>query len=292
MTEPSRFATITGLARPIDLSVPSNRFAVVLAAVAVAVTWPLAVVVGDAGVVAGLGRAAAVGVGAFLAWAIGRETDPDHPDTARLAGVLFAALAWIGAPALAGLFALLLAVRLVARTTGHAPTLVDLVVLVAVAGLAARTASGFTAALAIAVGLYLDTRHARPASSRNHVAAGAAGVAAVAVTILAGGLLQRWTVPSVPELVLAVAVLAASFRLRAGQVRSVADLTGQPLDTGRVTAARRLLVGTLAGALLWSGGGAVAALLPAVTAILATAGLAAYRARAHRARAASATRPG
>ncbi len=279
-----RLTALTAVVRPLDVSHASNRFAVAVSIATVAVAWPLLVFVADSGVLAGLGRAVSLGVGAFLAWAIGRELDPDRPNSARVAGALFAGLAWLGTPQVAAVLVLLLAVRIVARTTGRPPTTPDLVALTAIGAYAATSGPGFAMALAAAAALHLDTRLPGPADARSEVAAVATTVAAIVVTILGGGLLDGWQGPGPVEAVLIVAAVAAVFRMGLSGVRATGDLTGEPLMATRVVSARRLLVGALAGGLAWAGAGAVVALLPALAALLGTAvvDLVAARSRASR----------
>jgi len=66
------------------------------------------------------------GLSVFLAWALGRELDPDHdPSALFAAGFSFIGFFLWGVPGLLILFWLLMAVRMVNRTTGLAPTILD-----------------------------------------------------------------------------------------------------------------------------------------------------------------------
>ncbi|MFC6592928.1 hypothetical protein ACFP81_14270 [Deinococcus lacus] len=120
----------SALPRPLDLSVPSNRFAA-------------------GGILAGilLGRlngkswthALGAGFGGFAAWAIARELDPDHPESANAALPLATGTALLGQPGLpVGSLVALSGLRVLAGTVGHAPTPLDLTALAGAAALAAR----------------------------------------------------------------------------------------------------------------------------------------------------------
>ncbi|WP_309570231.1 hypothetical protein [Deinococcus sp.] len=128
----------SALARPLDLTYPSNRVAALgmLAALLIARrqgrTWA---------------QAADVAGTCFLAWATARELDPDVPMTANLAlPVAFVAHPGTAGGALAG-FGLLSAARLLAGTTGETPMGSDHVAMLAQAGLSARFGSHVAALL-------------------------------------------------------------------------------------------------------------------------------------------------
>ncbi|UBV43587.1 hypothetical protein LAJ19_05060 [Deinococcus taeanensis] len=131
------------LARPLDLTYPSNRAAALgtLATVAVARArgrpWP---------------DALGTGAAAFLAWATARELDPDHPVTANAALAVAAAATLpdrpVGLRPLLGAVAVLSGLRLTAGTTGQSTTRTDLVALLTQALLAAGTGAPVAAAVA------------------------------------------------------------------------------------------------------------------------------------------------
>lgn len=256
--------------RALDLAVPSNRLAVLALAVVTVVAGLLVAELSEAGIGAALLTGLRYGVGAFLAWALGRELDPDRIATARAALLVFLVLAWLGPPDLGALVALLLATRIVLRSTGRAPTTLDLGVVVLVAGVAATSAAGFVAALGLAWALHVDRRLPDPAPDRPaEVAAAAAGAVAVAVTIVAGSFLDTWELPRWYGFVVIVAVAAAAATLRTTEVRSRADRGGEPLHLQRLVHARRLALVVAAAALCWAGASALSALGPALAAVIA-----------------------
>lgn len=265
---------LTALARPVDPTVGSNRL-VLLASVLVTGVATVATLAtaADPAVPSAVGRGIGYGLGTFLAWAIARELHPDEPRAAALAMAAYAPAMLLGPPRPAALLALLLAVRVTVRSTGRAPTLVDLVALVAVAGVAATSASGLVVALALAFAIHDDRRLPAPASDREHeVAAVATAAVAVVVTVLTGSSMTAWRGPTLAELgLLAVAVAAVSRLRRPAVLEARGDRTGAPLHLDRLVRARRLAVVALAGAVVWAGGDALPALAPAAAAVVGTA---------------------
>ena len=124
-----KLAGQSGLPRTLDLSYPSNRYAVggalvsMLAARALGGTWR---------------EAGSVGIGAFAAWATARELDPDHPETATVALPLAAAAGWLGGPGnpVAGLSALS-GLRVLGGTVGPNDAALDSLALTAATALCA-----------------------------------------------------------------------------------------------------------------------------------------------------------
>lgn len=262
--------TVTALARPIDLTVPSNRL-VVFASGTVAVVGTLVLWLVDAelGLAAAAGRGVRFGVGTFLAWAIARELDPDRPLSARNAVLAYLPALVLGVPALAAAAALLFAARVTLRSSGAAPTVVDLVVLVVLAGVAATSGSGFVAGLALAWAVFEDGRLPTPAPQpRTQLAAAAVAAAALTVSVVTGSFVTPWRAPGLPEVVwIALVVLAVVVRPRPLDVSSPDDRRG-PMSATRLVRARRIVLAALALALLWAGADAVPALAPAAAAFL------------------------
>lgn len=262
----------TGIGRPVDLREPSNRFAV-LAFVLFGVGGFVAVLLlDDIGWVSAAGRGGAYGVAAFLTWAIGREVDPDHPRSARYGTFAYVPLAFLGAPAIAALFATLLAARVVVRTSGRAPRLLDLVVLTGVAAAAgAGSASGLAAGLVLAIAIWLDTRPPDAADSGHTIAAAAAATAAVVGALAADRLAPGWTQPTVWEWVAAGAVAVAAALLRTPRVDTMADSGDAPILPVRLVRGRVLVLLTVALALAYAGGPTVATLGAVVAAAVGAA---------------------
>lgn len=265
---------LTALARAIDVRVPSNRFVLLASALAAAIGLVATLATSsDATVLDAVGRGLRYGVGAFLAWAIGRELDPDQPRAAALAVLVYLPAMALGTPALAALAAVLLAARVTLRSTGASPTIPDLVALVVLAGVAASTAAGLVAAFGLAYAIHADRHLPRPAPDRPHeIAALATAVVALAVTVVTASSLTGWRGLGVGEVVWLVLVVAAVWRLpRPVTLTTTDDRGARTLERQRLVHARRLVVVTLGAAVVWAGGDAVPALAPAGAALIGTA---------------------
>lgn len=262
--------SITALGRRLDPSAPSNRFALFAPAVVfVVATLVLALTDPALGFVAAAGQGVRFAVGTFLAWAVARELHPDEPLAARNAVLAYLPAMLLGPPALAAVAAVLLAARVTLRSTGATPTVVDLVVLAVLAGVAATSAPGFVTGLALAWAVLEDARLPEPAPQLRAQLVGV-GIAAVALTVsvLAGSFLTDWRTPRLPELVwVAVVVLAVVVRPQPTEVASPTDRRG-PMSLRRLVRGRLVVAVTLAVALLWAGADAIPALAPAAAAII------------------------
>jgi len=116
---------LSTIGRPIDPTYLTNRIIAVVTILymvgGVVFRW-----ISGTGFFEGAYRGAGAGVAVFLAWALGRELDPDN-DTAAFfgAGLTAIAVPFLNPPGLLILFWLLIMLRLVNRTTGLPATLVD-----------------------------------------------------------------------------------------------------------------------------------------------------------------------
>jgi hypothetical protein len=236
---------------------------------------------------AGIGRiwAAVLGGAAVLGtWALGRELAPDDQRAAFLALLLgYGALLMVPGTSLVLLFTTLLLTRMVARTVGLPPRVLDSLVVLLLAGAAvAQTRSlgvGWVAAAAFALDAQL------PGGERKQW--GFSAMALVLGGVLAGGVgLQDRVVseavppelPPVPLLVAAAVVTGLFFLAiaRAGSVRARGDATDVPLEGSRVRGGMVIallmglqslvfgLPGAAAGALIWAclAGVALSAIAP------------------------------
>jgi hypothetical protein len=242
------------LARPLDFSVPSNRFAVAGAVGAVLLgrmvrgNWW-----------SGLG----VGSAAFSAWAIARELDPDSPETANTALPVAAAAALLGGPgnplaaaaALSGL-------RMIAGTTGQAATPADHLGLLTQSALAAATGHRSAALLAAAAPLLTPHAHSwQPALS----------------LLMPRLWRDRGTgLTTAPAALLGLGAVALTPPLTAPEpVSSRCDRAPRAVRAEEVQRARQAAVVSLA---LGLGGGSVRGLVPLAAAVL-TVGLRRLQAR-------------
>lgn len=258
---------LTHLGRPIDLRFASNRFA----AGASLALGLIAFLTASGGTTDRLLAAGVVALAGFLSWALGRELDPDRPLTANLATVAGGAMALaFEGTGLGPLFLLLVAARVLAGTTGLAPTLPDLVFLVVVAALLARTPSGWVGGIALAFALARDVSLPDPAPPRQLLWAGAT---ALGVAVVAGiqSSLGAWTAPTPTQwAVVAAGLIGAVLVVRPEPVASHADLTLAPLSDQRLLWARGTVVAGLVLATLVAGGFAVSSVAPAWATVAVT----------------------
>lgn len=116
---------MTGIGRSLNFNHLSNRAIFFLTVAAAGCGIGYQMIWGQGGIHAVL-QGLGAGLAVFLAWALGRELDPDHDPSALLAsGFSFASFFIWGVPGLLILFWLLMAVRMINRTTGLAPTILD-----------------------------------------------------------------------------------------------------------------------------------------------------------------------
>jgi len=234
----------TGLGRSVDPSFPTNGAILLLASLALVVGTLLSVR-GDSGWLYGglLGVNAAVTV--FLAWALTRELAPDDEVASFVAAVL-AGVTWfaLGRQSLLIAAVLLVALRLVNRSTGKATEPIDeLLVLPLFAfaawavswplGLVGSAAFALDAALPSPLG-QVERRHHRPMSVLL--------LALTALRLVAGT--PGIQVPDRPFVLLFLAVLAMGAALLYPTPRSRGDVDGEVLVDARVRSA--LLLGIFA----------------------------------------------
>ena len=278
---------ISTLVRLFDLRLASNRFVLAaFAAAAVGVAVSRAVAGEPAGAAASLGIQFAFAV--LLSWAIARELDPDRPASATIAAVAGFLISFIGPTNLGAVTALLFAVRIVARSGGAPPSLLDLLWLPGLAAYSARSTGGFLAGVALGGALAWDAREARgPVQWAS--AALAAGLA-IALAIARGTLAPEPAEPGPWDWVVLAAAAVALPALRLPPAISVGDISGERLSHRRLVLGRSLAVAVGAASVAWLGGGAAASLVGLWAGVI---GIALARgARATRARFASSRAPG
>jgi hypothetical protein len=248
-----------------DFSLPSNRF--------VALATPVAgVVAGSWALIAGSDLAGAVGYGiaaggaAFLAWAAARELDPDRPGTAAVAALAAPWVVVLGRPSLLACALWLLAIRMVAGTTGVPPSRVDLAVIVALAGLVAARDDGLVPA-AVGMAVVAVAALADSEGRRRLLVGATVGCAGVAATsMLWGDTAAPLTPDGVTWLRLATIAVLAAFSMRV-TVRSETDRRPMAISTSRVRVAR-VAAGAAAGvALAWHGDAGLHAVAPVAVAL-------------------------
>lgn len=249
------WSRLTSLARVLDPRLPSHRMALIIG---VGSALLGAAVDGDPG----WGLAFNAGVGSFLGWALAREIDPDRPNSAALSGALTGAAIALGGPSLLLPVALILmTARVLHRSTGVPPTLLDLVALIAVAYAGGTSTVGWACGMALAYAIARDHRLPSPAPRFQLAAAFVVAGAASAGAVI-GGVSTDWELPGLWAMLVVGVGLVAGISLRVYLPTSTGDHTGDPLEPKRLQSARRGVLGAGLLALAATGGAAVAALYP------------------------------
>lgn len=180
--------------------------------------------------------AAASAAAAFLAWAIGRELDPDHKFSAILAAVATALVQpWLGAANLLGLAWCLGLARIVNGSTGLPPTASDLLLHFGAAALVGWLAGPVLPAVS-GLGVVLAALiHNRP---RWQVGGGLLHV----ITSVVLALLIGWRTSDPPAAVVALATAVGAVGIvwvfgSQARIVSTGDYSGEPLKRRAVQAA-------------------------------------------------------
>ena len=215
-------------------------------------------------------RATNLALSAFLGWALARELDPDDVSSATLTATAAPILTWlVGPTSVAAMATLLILTRLIARTTGKAPTLFDLGVLVVLAVWASRSLLGWLLALGLSFAVARDVRLPGSTSRLQLIAAlviGFASTISLALSTPAPEL--DWTIPLLAFTAIAL-VGGATLRINRPPT-STGDLTRAPLHTTRIRSARRHAFVLTTAACLILGASAAIGLLPALAAFSTT----------------------
>jgi hypothetical protein len=260
---------LTAIGRPIDPHYPTNR--------AIALLSLLVVAAGTVGQrLWGLAWAGSLswGIGAgfsvFFAWALGRELDPDHDLSAFVAaGLMLIALLIFDLPSLLSLFWLLVALRIVNRTTGLPARIADSLLLLGLGGWLSWQGN-WVFGLVTAVAFYLDGRLSAPLR-RQWLFAGLA----LALIVLSLALYRRFhgggglSLPYLLSILGALPVFSLVNRA-CREVQAVCDVTGRPLNARRVRAAQYLALWTALQVAWYDGDPGVVSLLPLWAAMLGT----------------------
>lgn len=257
------------IGRPIDLAYPSNRAALVVAAVAGLAGLAVGVIRSDPWLDVAITAGVAAG-SSLLAWATARELDHDEPGGATVAAVAapIVALA-VGPPAFLAGAALLMAARVALRSTGSTPRWFELVALGGLAVVAAGPTDGWVAAMALAVAISREgSRPVDPAGWGRLVG----GVSAVLATARHVGWGEAFAVVG-DEVIWAVAVAVVAIAslplLPRRQPRTPCDHRPEPPTGADQFVARLLAVAGAAVATVVAGDPAFAA--PTIVAAIGVA---------------------
>lgn len=256
--EVTRFSSI---GRPVDPDWPTNRAIVWVTALVTLGYAVIELLLGHA-VLASLIAGVLAGLAVFLAWALGRELDPDR-DVAAFAGaaLALAARALLGPPSLVAVVLVLLALRVVNRTVGPPARITDTLAILAIAAWVAWGAGDWLVLLALALAFFLDAALRSP--YRLHVVAGGAALALAGVAFERGGGAGLFPGGSVLTLVAFALLLPFSRVMSASRSPSaVTDVGGRPLSAERVRAAQALGLLLVVAAIALEGRAGLARLSP------------------------------
>lgn len=255
---------LTSLSRAIDPRYPSNRLMLVGAGVA-GLAVSLATLFGIDLKTRPLAAAMAV----FLAWALARELDPDHPASAAIAMPVSLVLALVvGPPGLLVTFGVLLGLRIAAGTVGTPLRLLDSVAVIGLSAALGTSLIGVVGAVAMIVGVLVSE-----ARSRSGIATAAMSAVAYTVVALLSGFARIWTAPTSAEwITVGVAVAATLLVLPAAAPTSNTDRHTGTIMKDRITAARIIAgLAILAGLALVGGPGVVAIAATTAAALIGAA---------------------
>ena len=223
-------AYASALGRPIDPRFPSNRLVMagsVAAGIGIAlfgllVAEPLP------------SSAFAAGMAVFLAWAIGRELDPDYNASAAVAMVAAFGYSIFAAPSLLLAAGMLIATRLIVGTVGIRIKPIDRLVLLGLGGFLGSAVVSMAAIPALMAGIVINEQRSR-VSLILALATGSAGALVFAIRQPE----VAWAGPGALSLAAAaVVILSLLYISPATQLAASPDLGSGSLESWRISAAR------------------------------------------------------
>lgn len=256
----------SALGRSINLRYPTVRYALAASVLSGAVGLAIGLFADDRNAIR---DGTSAGAAAFLAWAVGRELDPDRPLTAGLAAPLGLAIWLSGHTGLAAVGAALLAARIVVGTTGKSPRPGDLAVVVALAAYAGWRPGGVIAALALGLAVPADCALSKRRTPFR-CSAGLFAMIGAAVTAIVWSDPLRFESPSVFWAVVGAVSLLAALFTPVPIPTSLADLTRQPLRRRRVLYGRGMTAAVVVGTFLLGGEKGLLIIGPLLAAMIAT----------------------
>lgn len=272
---PSRVRIKTAMGRPLDVGHPSNRFILVATFLAGLGTlgWRWSTGADDIWLWS-FRIAAAV----FLAWAIGREVDPDDTGSAGVATLIVVPFTILGPPSLAASVASLFAARIAVRTTGISPHVIDGIALTAGAAYLAARPEAWPAlgSLILAVG---TDRYAQPSGPDRTLWFATAMIVAATAAGFAFADPPGWSQPTVGEWVMLGVTAVGGFLaiVNTRRPQSTADYRSSSLSESRLRFGRGLVLLTLVIGVVYLGGPIMATLSPLWAAIVAVTVVRYYR---------------
>ena len=174
----------------------------------------------------------------FLAWVITRELDPDRPDSALGAAALTAVgvILLDSSTNLIAMYALIMIVRAVNRTTGVSFKIIDVLITVVLVGITAQSVQ-WIIGLVAGLGFWLDSVSERP-SRYARLNAVILVVMTLIIAYLSDALTWRFVFTNADWAALITAFIVHATRFVVptlpDPLQSVGDYTGKPLDRRRV----------------------------------------------------------
>lgn len=274
----------SSLGRPLDPAWPTNRAVLVLIPIGALVAAVAAPAVSGLAGIGAIWAGVLGGATVLGTWALGRELAPDDQRAAFVALVLgYGALLFVPGTSLVLLFTTLLLTRMVARTVGLPPKVLDSLGVLLLAGVAVAQTRSLGVGWVTAAAFALDAQ----LTGGERKQWGFSALALVLGGVLAGGaglqdrVVSEGVPPALPPipLLVAAAVVTGLFFVaiaRVGAVRARGDATDVPLEGSRVRGGMviALLIGlqslvfgppgAASGALVWAGltGVALSAIAP------------------------------
>jgi hypothetical protein len=252
---------ITSIGRPLDFNYPTNRAISILSAVVLVATTLLQLFAGKELFTAWFWGVGA-GVTVFLAWALCRELDPDHDLSAfAAAGLAVVGLFVFGLANLGRLFWLLLAVRVVNRTTGLPATIVDSLAVIGLSGWLVYNGNWGFGVLTV-MAFLLDSQ-LTPPHKQQVLFAGLSALSTVATVLLKGPLWPdagfSW---GAGLIALGFSAVFIPVILWSSTLKSMEDESGEGLKPMRVQAAQVLALIAGIEIALWNGAPGLRSMMP------------------------------
>lgn len=248
---------LTTLVRVIDFRFRSNRSIVAVVGLAAVI----GVVAAPDGMVTGRQSAIVLAGTGFVAWALTRELDPDEPAAGLVAALVAVGLSLvIGAGDLVVLVGVLLTARLLLRSVGPPPTILDMAGLGVLGVYLGVRPGGWPVALMMAFAVARDRTLPGAVGPLGRLVALVIAAGATGFAITAG--IGFWVRPSGLQWSVAIVGVVAGMLIRPIQPSSPTDAGGMVLLGSRLASARRITIGAAALAVVLSGSVGLVAVWP------------------------------
>jgi hypothetical protein len=256
-----KISDITSLGRVIDPRYPTNLAILLISILAGGVVFGLSISTGE-DFLASIIAAFPLGISVFLTWAIGREIDPEH-DLAAFVGLLLVIPGYwlLGTPDLVMVLTVLLLLRMLTRTTGLQPKLLDSFTILAFGTLLVLRGNWFFG-FVCAVALFLDSRLPEPGRQNLFFSGLMIAITLVAVGFLQPPLPQFEIVPAELAIIAGSILLFIPLIIQTRKIGVICDFQPEKLNPIRVQAGQILAITVAVISWLLAGRAAFTSLLP------------------------------